>query len=181
MEDSRTILLVDDERAIRVLLCHSLRKCGYTTLEASSGPDALEITRGYEQPIDVLVSDVVMPGMSGPQLAHEMCSARPELKVLLISGFAGAPVGLERDWEFLQKPFLPSALCEKLQLLCAHRRIEEELRGEMRRAREEYVRSCHEFTRRVAQSADLRLAAQARQSALHAYAAAVRRFADLKK
>jgi len=117
MLDTKTILIVDDEAAIRLLFCESLRRYGYHVLEACSGPDALAVNNGYSKPIDVLVSDVMMPGMTGFELAHEICAARPQLKVILISGYSELPADLERGWAFLQKPFAPSKLCAMLEEL----------------------------------------------------------------
>src|SRR5258708_10872017 len=134
-----TILLVDDEDAVRMLLCQSLRRCGYTLLEAANGTDALAVTRHSHQPIDILISDVLMPGMNGTELAKKLCAERPTLKVVLISGFCDLPDGVEPGWEFLQKPFPPSVLCEKLKRMLAAAHQEDALREQMRKAREAHT------------------------------------------
>jgi YesN/AraC family two-component response regulator len=60
----------------------------------------------------------MMPGMTGPQLARQICATHPEVKVVLISGFSESPTYLEQGWEFLQKPFPPNILCAKLHEIC---------------------------------------------------------------
>jgi DNA-binding NtrC family response regulator len=115
MDEPKTILVVDDEAAVRILLSRSLQRCGYALLEAANGSDAIEVNRQHPGEIHVLVSDVRMPGMNGVEVAKELCIARPGLKVLLISGFHDLPPNVEKSWEFMQKPFSPSALAERIQ------------------------------------------------------------------
>jgi CheY-like chemotaxis protein len=198
MEESKTILVVDDEESVRMLLSQSLRRCGFSLLEAASGPDAIQMTRQYSDAIHVLVSDVMMPGMTGIELARELSAERPSLKVVLISGFSVLPPSLDKGWEFLQKPFPPSALAEKVQRLCApcdgdgrtqaesasRGESEEALRLQMRDAREEYVRSSQEYERLLSgtnHSPALEDAATARKNSLQAYADCVRQFAEFMK
>jgi DNA-binding NtrC family response regulator len=100
-----------------MLLCHALERNGFRTMEAASGDEAILVARRCPQPIEALVSDVVMPGMSGPELARNLRAARPELKVVLISGYTEQPPAMEPEWEFLQKPFSPSTLCNTLDRL----------------------------------------------------------------
>jgi DNA-binding NtrC family response regulator len=118
MNECKNVLIVDDEAAIRMLLCHALERNGFTALEAASGPEAIEVAQGCHQSIAALVSDVVMPGMSGPELARNLGAARPGIKVVLMSGYTDQPPSMEPGWEFLQKPFSPAALCDKLERLC---------------------------------------------------------------
>lgn len=118
MERPVTVLLVDDEAAIRTLLSQSLRHSGYQLLEAASAADALAINNLSPAPIDVLVSDIVMPEMSGLELARELSASNPQLKVLFMSGFYESPTNVKADWEFLQKPFSPRALCDRLARMC---------------------------------------------------------------
>jgi len=174
MPEIRTILLVDDEAAIRKVLCESLKRRDYTIIEAADGYDALTVSGSYREPIHVLVSDVMMPGITGYQLARELCTARPELRVVLISGFSEAPARLEKNWEFLPKPFSPAVLCNRLDDLCGRRPSEDALRGEVRRTQEEYVRRCREYDRQVSLQLDAQLASRARASAREAYVEAVR-------
>jgi len=112
------VLIVDDEAAIRVLLCHALQRNGFTPIEAANGSEALSVASQSASAIEVLVSDVVMPGMSGPELARSLLAAQPGIKVILMSGYTDLPPTLEPDWEFLQKPFSPATLCDKLEKLC---------------------------------------------------------------
>jgi DNA-binding response OmpR family regulator len=176
MDAPRTILLVDDEAAIRTMLCQALQRNGFTMLEADSGPAAIELTRRESCPIDVLVSDVVMPGMNGIELARELCAERPGLRVVLISGYVDTPAPLEPGWQLLHKPFPPSVLAEKIRLICpaaiaastvaegegesrqpgrdSLREMEETLHQEMRSAREEYVQASREYRRLIGFGAD---------------------------
>ena len=118
MEKAKTILVVDDEAMVRMLLSQSLQRFGFHLLEAGAGPEALDVARDYGQDIDALVCDVVMPGMDGPALARKLCAARPGMKVILISGYCEEPPSMEPNWEFLAKPFSPFVLCHKLEKLC---------------------------------------------------------------
>jgi two-component system, cell cycle sensor histidine kinase and response regulator CckA len=107
-----TILVVDDESDVRRLLLDVLRIASFEVLEAHDGVDALEIARGYSGTIELLLTDVVMPGLSGPELAAELRASRPELEVLFMSGYAERSPLSElgpRD-HYIQKPFLPREL-----------------------------------------------------------------------
>ncbi|MCS6806929.1 MAG: response regulator [Acidobacteriota bacterium] len=115
-----TILLVEDEPSVRELASHILRQLGYTVLEAESGEQALSLVQQREQtPIHLLLSDVVMPRMSGRELMQKLHALRPELKVLLMSGYADEAVArhgvMEPGVAFLQKPFSPEALASKVR------------------------------------------------------------------
>jgi len=109
---TETVLVVEDEAAVRGLMRSILESAGYRVLEAGSGAEALVTARSSA--IDVLVTDVVMPGMSGRALAVELLATRPRLAVLFVSGYAGAV--LERQGPlpprtaFLEKPFTPTTL-----------------------------------------------------------------------
>jgi two-component system, cell cycle sensor histidine kinase and response regulator CckA len=113
-----TILLVEDNVAVRQAANRILTECGYEILEARSGPEALELSRRHKKPIHLLLADVVMPGVSGREVAHEMCLERPELKVLYMSGYEPefAEAGDSRDpVVFFRKPFTGAALLDKLR------------------------------------------------------------------
>jgi PAS domain S-box-containing protein len=116
-----TILLVEDEDEVRALLLISLSRDGHTVLEASGGVQALEISADYDGKIDLLMTDVVMQGMSGRELADRMVSIRPGIKVLYASGYNEDTVlqkgVVEGQVEFLQKPFLPTVLSLKVRQL----------------------------------------------------------------
>jgi CheY-like chemotaxis protein len=114
-----TVLLVDDEDAVRALVRDVLTGQGMTVLSAADGPAALNLAAEYRGAIDVLVSDVRMPQMSGWDLAARVQAARPEVKVVLMSGYAGAdtppPIPGAQEWAFLQKPFTPADLTGKVR------------------------------------------------------------------
>jgi len=105
---SGTILLVEDEDAVRLFGARALRNKGYTVIEARSGEQATELLRGPE-PIDLLISDVVMPGMDGVTLAGLVRTERPQVRVILISGYsedvARDGIGPDAGFAFLPKPF----------------------------------------------------------------------------
>ncbi len=116
-----TILLVEDQQAVRLLLTNVLSNYGYRLLEASNGQEALRLVAAARPPIDLLVTDVVMPQMTGPALAEQLRRQWPDLRVLFMSGYAeGAvlPAFLaEPGTGFIQKPFLPAELAKKLRNL----------------------------------------------------------------
>lgn len=114
-----TLLLVEDEDAVRALARQSLEKRGYKVLEAGNGREALALAESYEGPLHLLVTDVVMPQMSGRQLVEEIVPRRPELKVLLMSGYTEDAVvrhGIaDARANYLQKPFTLSTLARKIR------------------------------------------------------------------
>jgi PAS domain S-box-containing protein len=116
---SETILLVEDEPALLDLIASSLQSSGYTVLEAADGVEALYVAEKYQGAIHVLVTDVVMPQMSGPELSRRITSLRPEIKVLYMSGYADnglTPLGAMDDKVvFLQKPFELGRLAQKVR------------------------------------------------------------------
>jgi DNA-binding NtrC family response regulator len=117
--ESPTILVVDDERAIRELICRVLALHDYTVLEARNVIHALQLCQQYPGPIHLLLTDVLMPFMHGRDLAGHAQVLRPELRVLYISGYDGGLLtqGCRANEEvaFLQKPFGPDALLEKVR------------------------------------------------------------------
>jgi two-component system cell cycle sensor histidine kinase/response regulator CckA len=117
--DACTVLLVEDYRRVRELARKVLTRQGYRVLTASSGDEAVALVRAFEGTIDVLVSDIVMPGASGPELARQLQEMRPGLSTIFMSGYTGdalEALGLERNGAvFLQKPFTPAALAQKVR------------------------------------------------------------------
>jgi signal transduction histidine kinase len=107
-----TVLVVEDEDAVRQFAVESLRRHGYHVLQASSGEDALKVASSYDGTIDALVSDVVMPGIKGPELAARLRALRPGVRVLLMSGYAADVVtpGDLKDASLVAKPFSPASL-----------------------------------------------------------------------
>jgi PAS domain S-box-containing protein len=114
-----TILLVEDELVVRRLVAEILESNGYSVLQAGDGPSALELLRRHTGPLDLLVTDVVMPGMSGPDVAGAVAAMRPGTPVLYVSGYTDSSVGhlgvLEPGIAFLQKPFAADVLTRKVR------------------------------------------------------------------
>jgi two-component system cell cycle sensor histidine kinase/response regulator CckA len=114
-----TVLLVEDYRPVRDLARKVLTRQGYRVLTASSGDEAVTLAQGFDGTIDVLVSDIVMPGVAGPELARQLQELRPGLSTVFMSGYTGdtlQALGLEGDGAvFLQKPFTPAALAQKVR------------------------------------------------------------------
>ena len=114
-----TILLVEDEPAVRGLVHETLRIHGYTVLEARHGIEALLTSTKYVGPIHLLLTDVVMPQMSGPEVAEKLLTVRPGIRVLYMSGYPDHPVfdqgGVSREAGFLPKPFSPHMLAQKVR------------------------------------------------------------------
>ena len=103
------MLLVEDEEAVRSFAARALASRGYQVLEASTGADALEVMENHDGPLDLVVSDVVMPEMDGPTLLKELRKRNPDLKIIFISGYAedAFKKNLEdgEQFAFLPKPF----------------------------------------------------------------------------
>jgi CheY-like chemotaxis protein len=116
---AETVLLVEDEAGVRELASRVLRGQGYTVLEASDGPRALELFADHRGEIRMLVTDVVMPHMSGRILAQRLLEQSPGVGVLYISGYTDDAIlhhgVLGPDSTFLQKPFAPEALAQKVR------------------------------------------------------------------
>jgi PAS domain S-box-containing protein len=116
---AETILLVEDEDAVRALARKVLERSGYTVLEAANGWEALEICERSDSPIHILVSDVVMPGIGGRDLAERVVRLRPGTRVLFMSGYAEDEVlrrgALHDGIAFLPKPFSPAALVRRVR------------------------------------------------------------------
>jgi two-component system, cell cycle sensor histidine kinase and response regulator CckA len=119
LEGSETILVVEDEDALRTLLCRFFRLYGYNVMEARHGGEALLICERHPGPIHLMVTDVVMPQMSGKELADRLAPLHPEMTVFFMSGYTdsdlsgyGAP---ESNSHFIPKPFRPMDLVKKVR------------------------------------------------------------------
>ncbi|HEY6930890.1 MAG TPA: PAS domain S-box protein, partial [Thermoanaerobaculia bacterium] len=116
---SETILIVEDEASVRSLARRILEKHGYSILAARNGAEALEIAEGHPAPIHLLLTDLIMPGMAGPDLAAQLTALRPQMRVLFMSGYTDDSVvrdGLVSEKGlFLQKPFTPDGLARKVR------------------------------------------------------------------
>ena len=110
-----TILIADDEEIVRRVVRAALKAVDAVFLEARDATEALEIAREHSGPIDLLVSDVVMPGrMNGTEMAARLCRTLPEMKVVLMSGYAPEVLKMKLDWHFIQKPFGAPEIREKI-------------------------------------------------------------------
>ncbi|HVY62341.1 MAG TPA: ATP-binding protein, partial [Planctomycetota bacterium] len=116
LRGSETVLVVEDEEVVRRLARRSLEQAGYRVLEAGRGQDALDLAARHAGAIDILVTDMIMPGMSGRQLAERLAAARPGLRILFMSGHTEqSPLDGAPGSAFLQKPFTPSDLASRVR------------------------------------------------------------------
>jgi CheY-like chemotaxis protein len=118
-EGTETLLLVEDNAAVRELCSRALRRRGYTVYEAANADEAIDwSTRGTVKP-DLLVTDVVMPGLSGPNLAARLMQQNPRLRVLYVSGYSDDATAVHGAFwggvPLLQKPFTPGQLAERVR------------------------------------------------------------------
>jgi CheY-like chemotaxis protein len=114
-----SVLLVEDDPAVRALTRRVLQSRGYSVLEAGDGPEALRLAGEHQATIDLLVTDIVMPEMSGRRLAENLRSLHPAARVLFMSGFTEADVVqqglLEPGAAFVEKPFSPANLVARVR------------------------------------------------------------------
>jgi len=116
---NETILLVEDEPAVRDLAQRILRRKGYRVVTAPNGQEALDFVKRHSGPLDLLVTDLVMPQMDGRELAQRLAALRPGLRVLFMSGYTGDTIAqrgvLDPDVAFIEKPFGPEGLARKVR------------------------------------------------------------------
>jgi two-component system, cell cycle sensor histidine kinase and response regulator CckA len=119
LRGSETVLVVEDEEAVRKLIHQTLRKYGYEVLEAANGAEALRLCETHSTPIPLMITDVVMPQMSGRELAARLHERYPEMRVLYMSGYTDDAVVrhglLDASVFFLQKPFAPGVLVRNVR------------------------------------------------------------------
>src|SRR5260370_6941444 len=118
---SVTVMLVEDEEAVREVVREGLKEGGCSGLEARNGADTIKVAEKHEGPIHLMVTDVVMPGMSGSELANRLAAQNPKMKVLYMSGYTDDAIVhhgvLDGGLTFLQKPFGSDNLARKLREL----------------------------------------------------------------
>jgi CheY-like chemotaxis protein len=111
---TETILVVEDDASVRELVSRVLEEAGYRVLLAGAPAEALSLVAGLEEPLHLLLTDVVMPGLNGRALADHLLRLRPSLRVLFVSGYAQSAIVregvLEAGVDFLPKPFTPVTL-----------------------------------------------------------------------
>jgi DNA-binding NtrC family response regulator len=111
-----TILVVEDHAALLRLVKQILEDANFTVLSASTAKQAIRLEAEYPGTIDLLLSDVRMRGMSGPTLAKRLKESRPQMRVVLMSGYpGGALLVLDYGWHYIEKPFVPAALVNKIK------------------------------------------------------------------
>jgi CheY-like chemotaxis protein len=112
--DAETILIVEDQEATAQITRILLESWGYRVLEAHSGPEALDLLSVDGSAVQLVLTDVIMPGMSGPQLAAELLARRPDLRIVFMSGYPADQLN-QSDIAFLPKPFNPSSLSRMIR------------------------------------------------------------------
>lgn len=119
LKGHETVLVIDDDEKVRATVLEMLKKLGYKTLEAHNHDIALFLAQFYDKPIDLIICDVVMPGMSGPKLIDRIKAYRPNVKVLYMSGYTDDVIAThgitEKGINFIQKPFTIETLSKKIR------------------------------------------------------------------
>ena len=124
---SGTVLVVEDQEEVRQLTCMILRDLGFHVLEASDSMEALLVAGDYQEPIRLLVTDVIMPGINGRELAARLAPSRPEMLVIYMSGYTDRIMSkdgvLDGSVAYLQKPFTPEMLTQMVHRVLAARQV----------------------------------------------------------
>jgi CheY-like chemotaxis protein len=119
MAATETLLVVENEAAVKTVVQMALERYGYIVLTAESGSEALRLAAAHHGPIDLLITDVVMPDLRGPELARRLVAERPELVTLFMSGYTNDALGEDTaapvPVDFIQKPFSPSTLAARVR------------------------------------------------------------------
>jgi two-component system cell cycle sensor histidine kinase/response regulator CckA len=127
MSAAETLLVVENEAAVKMLVQMALERHGYVVLTAESGSDALRLAAAHQGPIDLLITDVSMPDIRGPDLARRLVARRPGMPTLFMSGYIDDALREEASnlpchVDFIQKPFWPSALTTKVREMLERQR-----------------------------------------------------------
>ena len=121
---TETVLPVEDEESVRQLVRDTLEAKGYRVLDAESGEAGLAAAESHEGVINLVITDVVMPGISGRELVRQLAQSRPATKVLYLSGYTEDAIlsdgSIEKGTAFLQKPFKANALAKKVRAVLDH-------------------------------------------------------------
>ncbi len=116
---TETVLVVEDEPLVRDVVVQILRAQGYKVIEAANGTEAIRVAEEMDEPVHLLLTDVVMPLMGGPELAERVRKAHPETKVLYMSGYVDEPLVqeevLQNQGAFIQKPFTVEELASRVR------------------------------------------------------------------
>ena len=115
-----TVLVVEDAESIRKMVCAMLGQAGYRCLEAGDGEEAFRLVHGAPGAVDLILTDVMMPKMGGPELARRVAHRWPDLRIMFMSGFSADPVvrSIEKSQSlFLAKPFTAGALLDKVRAI----------------------------------------------------------------
>jgi CheY-like chemotaxis protein len=120
------VLIVEDEPAVRYMISRALREQGYNVLEANDGPEALRLVEGANGVLDLIITDVIIPGLDGTELARRAAEVEPDLPILFMSGYTDHDIVrrglLNPNQPFLQKPFTPGALVRRVAELLEHKK-----------------------------------------------------------
>ena len=116
--EKKTILLVDDEQAVRSIVLKILKRANYDVLEAEDGANAIQIAEKHAGPIDLVVTDMFMPGMMGPEVVRKLLEIRPGIRALFMSGYADkdSTSGVPEGANFLGKPFSSTELGKAVEI-----------------------------------------------------------------
>ena len=119
----KTILLAEDEELVQDFIRYLLMLNNYDVIVAENGVEALEQSREHSGEIHLLLSDVQMPQMTGTELAAQITIERPNIKIILMSGFSAEMLALNHDWQFLPKPFDADTLMERIRTVLGDTRV----------------------------------------------------------
>lgn len=121
----QTVLVVEDDETLRKTMCLGLKRCGYAVLEAPDGEQAVALAASLDTPIDLLMTDVVMPGMDGTEVAELITRMRPSTRVLYTTGYFDhtslTEAAHHQSIHVILKPFVLSALCAEVEKILAEK------------------------------------------------------------